>query len=139
VIVASGTQANIAAKNATGTIPIVMANSSDPLGKGLAANLSRPAGNITGFSSMNVELTGKRLEIFREVLPKVRRLGVLWYEPGNISYQEIQKAAEPLGFVCTSLRVSQPEDFKSAFSLSNRERFVSLFVGAGAFFAAHRK
>src|SRR5712692_9888047 len=73
VIVAGGTQVNLAAKKATGTIPIVMANSDDPLGSGLVESLARPGGNVTGLSSMSQELGGKRLELFREAFPKVRR------------------------------------------------------------------
>jgi len=139
VILAGATQATIAAKNASGTLPIVMATSSDPLGKGLAENLSRPGKNVTGFSTMSVELTGKRLEIFRDAVPRVRRLGVLWYGRGNISFQQIQKAAQPFDFTCISLEVSQPEDFESAFTLAGRERIESLFTSSGAFITTHRK
>src|SRR5262249_57650693 len=98
----------MAAKNASGTLPIVMATSSDPLGRGLAENLSRPGKNVTGFSTMSVELTGKRLEIFRDAVPRVRRLGVLWYGRGNLSFQQIQKPPHPFHFPFTSLSASHP-------------------------------
>ena len=139
VIVAVGTQANIAAKNATRTIPIVIASSSDPLGKGLAETLPRPGGNVTGFSSMSVELTGKRLEIFRDAFPKVRHLAILWYTGGNIGFEEIRRAAQPFGFNSVSLEVKQPEDFESAFALAGRERTAGLFTANSAFMSAHRK
>lgn len=139
VIVTSGTQATLAAKNATAIIPIVMTGSSDPLGRGLAKTLAQPGGNVTGISTMNVELIGKRLEIFRETFPKARNLAVLWYTPGNISFREIQSAAQPFGFNSLSLEVAQPEDFSRAFALAGRERLEGLFTGPAAFLNAHRK
>src|SRR5215510_8969402 len=81
-IVTWGTPSALAAKAATRTIPIVMAASGDPLGSGLIASLARPGGNITGSSSLNPELEGKRLELLREIAPKLRRVAVLW-NPGN--------------------------------------------------------
>ena len=139
VIVASGTQATLAAKNATSTIPIVTPGSSDPLGKGLAETLARPGGNVTGISTMGVELSGKRLEIFRETFPKVRRLAVVWYKGGNISFQELRSDAQPFGFNSISVEVAQPEDFDRAFALARRERPEGLFTASGAFISAHRK
>jgi ABC-type uncharacterized transport system substrate-binding protein len=139
VIVASGTQAITAAKNATATIPIIMATSSDPLGKGLAENLPRPGGNVTGSSTMAVELTGKRLEVFREAFPNIRRLAVLWYARGNIDFEEIRKAAQPFGFNSVSVEVARPEDFDKAFALASRERLDCLFTSNAAFMSAHRK
>ena len=76
VIAAGGTQVNLIAKKATGTIPIVMLNSDDPLGSGLVESLARPGGNVTGLSTISQELSGKRLELFREAFPKVRRLAL---------------------------------------------------------------
>jgi putative ABC transport system substrate-binding protein len=88
VIVAGGTQVNLAVKKTTDTIPIVMANTDDPLGSGLVESLARPGKNITGLSSMSQELSGKRLELLKESFPKVRRLGVLWYTPSNSGFRE---------------------------------------------------
>jgi putative ABC transport system substrate-binding protein len=139
VIVVSGTQATLAARNATATIPIVTPSSSDLFGKKLAEELSRPGGNVTGFSSMNAELTGKRLEIFREAFPNVRRLVVLWYTGGTIGFQDVRRAAEPLRFNPISLEVARPEDFDSAFALASRERSEAVFTTNAAFMTAHRR
>jgi putative ABC transport system substrate-binding protein len=78
VIVASGTLAPLAAKRATSTIPIVMTAAGDPLGTGLVASLARPGGNVTGMSLMAPDLGGKRLELLKELLPRLARVAVLW-------------------------------------------------------------
>ena len=139
VIVASGTQANLAAKKATGAIPIVMANSDDPLGSGLVESLARPGGNVTGFSSMGQELGGKRLELFREAFPKVRRLAVLWHTAANPAFRETQTAAQTLGFKILSSEVRGAEDLDSAFALLTRERSDGLFTVSSAFMTVNRK
>ena len=77
VIVTAGTPPALAAKQATTTIPIVMASGGDPVGLGLVASLARPGGNVTGVTSLAGELSGKRLELLREVVPEVSRLAVL--------------------------------------------------------------
>jgi putative ABC transport system substrate-binding protein len=139
VIVASGTQANLAARKATGAIPIVMANSDDPLGSGLVESLARPGGNVTGFSSMGRELSGKRLELFREAFPKVRRLAVLWHTAANPAFRETQTAAQTLGFKILSSEVRGPEDLDSAFALLTGERSDGLFTVSSAFMTVNRK
>ena len=78
VIVAGGTLAPLAAKQATATIPIVMMAAGDPLGSGLVASLARPGGNVTGMSLMAPDLGGKRLQLLKEVLPRLTRVAVLW-------------------------------------------------------------
>jgi ABC-type uncharacterized transport system substrate-binding protein len=83
LIVVSGTPPAVAAKKATTTIPIVMAASADPVGAGLVASLARPGGNITGLSGLAVELNTKRLEILKDAVPKVARVGIL--RPPGIS------------------------------------------------------
>ena len=77
LIVVTGTPAALAAKKATTTIPIVMANAGDPVGAGLVASLARPGGNVTGFSSLATELNTKRLEILKDAVPKLARVGLL--------------------------------------------------------------
>ena len=77
LIVASGGPSALAAKKATTTIPIVMANAGDPVGAGLVASLARPGGNVTGFSSLSTELNTKRLEILKDAVPKLARVGLL--------------------------------------------------------------
>jgi ABC-type uncharacterized transport system substrate-binding protein len=78
VIVGFGTFPPLAAKEATTTIPIVMAAAGDPVGSGLVASLARPGGNVTGMSLMAPDLGGKRLELLREVIPRLSRVAVLW-------------------------------------------------------------
>ena len=77
LIVVTGTPAALAAKSATTTIPIVMANAGDPVGAGLVASLARPGGNVTGLSSLATELNTKRLEILKDAVPKLARVGLL--------------------------------------------------------------
>jgi putative ABC transport system substrate-binding protein len=139
VIVATGTQASLVAKKATGTIPIVMANADDPLGRGLVESLARPGGNITGLSSMSLELNGKRLELFRETFPKARRLAVLWHTASNPAFRETQAAAQTLEFKTVSFEARGPEDFDTLFALIAGERSDGLFTVNSAFMNANRK
>jgi putative ABC transport system substrate-binding protein len=83
VIVSVVTQASLAAKNATRTIPIVMVAVGDPLGSGLVASLARPGGNVTGPSSMYADLVGKQLEVLKAIVPKLSRVAVLWHSSGQ--------------------------------------------------------
>ena len=117
VIVARGTQATIAAKKATATIPIVMTGSSDPVGTGLVASLARPGGNVTGLSIVAPELAQKRLELLRRVLP-VSRVGVLWnpLNAGNVNeWAQTKTAAKELKIALISREVRQPKDIHPAF------------------------
>jgi len=139
VIVAGGTQVNLATKKATGTIPMVMANADDPLGSGLVESLARPGTNVTGLSSMSLELSGKRLELLREAFPKIRRLAVLWHTLSNPAFKETQGAAAPLGFVIRSLEVLGRTELESAFPLITKERVDGLFPVTSAFMSANRK
>ena len=83
LIVVTSTPPALAAKRATTNIPMVMVNAGDPLAAGLVASLARPGGNITGFSSLSAELITKRLEILKDAIPKLARVGLLW--PGWVS------------------------------------------------------
>ena len=139
VIAAGGTQVNLVAKKATGTIPIVMLNSDDPLGSGLVESLARPGGNVTGLSTISQELSGKRLELFREAFPKVRRLAVLWYTASDPAFRETQAAALTLGFKIQSLEIRTPEDLNSTLALVTRDRLDGLFPVTSAFMSANRK
>jgi putative ABC transport system substrate-binding protein len=89
VIVSVVTQASVAAKKATATIPIVMVGVSDPVSTGLVAELARPGGNVTGTSSMTAEVVGKQLELLKETVPKVSRVAALW-NPANTVFQKLQ-------------------------------------------------
>ena len=124
VIVAGGTLAPLAAKRATSTIPIVMNSCGDPLGTGLVASLARPGGNVTGMSLMVPELAGKRLELLREILPKLARVAVLWDAANpytTIGFKETQSAARTLGVEVQSLEVRSPDDFDRAFEAARQQ------------------
>ena len=140
VIVAPGTGAALAAKQVTRTIPIVMF-SSDPLGSGLVASLARPGANITGFSNIQVELGGKRLEILKEAFPKVLRVAVLLPRGGpGIEQQmkEIEIAARSLHVELLPIGVEGPNDFDGGFKTMKKERASALIVLSGPFFNVYR-
>jgi len=133
VIVTTGTPAIQAAKQATTTIPIVMANVSDPVAAGFVASLARPGGNITGLSNLAPDLAGKRLELLKETLPKLTRVAYIW-DPSNPSLtrisREAQVAARELGITLQSLEVRNAEELGSAFEAAIRERAGALWVSA---------
>jgi putative ABC transport system substrate-binding protein len=131
VIVADGDPAIYAAKQATSAIPIVVVAVGDPVREGLVASLARPGGNITGLTSISTELSGKRLELLKEAVPKVSRVAVLW-NPANasnvIEFKETEVAARALGLKLQSLEVRGPDDFQGAFAGAARNRANALIV-----------
>jgi putative ABC transport system substrate-binding protein len=131
VFVAEATPAVQAMKNATATAPIVMAAVADPVGSGLVASLARPGGNITGLSLILPELGGKRLELLREVLPRITRVAFLAHG-GNPAHKlflkEAQDAAVGFGMRIQPLVIGGPEEFDSAFSMMIKERASALVV-----------
>jgi putative ABC transport system substrate-binding protein len=139
IIVVTSTQATVAAKNATKTIPVVIANASDPVGLGLAANLARPGGNITGIS--RVDTSGKQLELLKEIAPDVRRVAVL-SNPANASHQlnirEVNGAARALGVQLQLLEARGPNEFDGAFAAMSKERAGALLVLRDSVFQRHR-
>jgi len=143
VIVTSSDPAIRAVKQATTTIPIVMAVTGDPVGTGLVASLARPGGNITGLSLLAPELAGKRLELLKETLPRLSRVAVLWNSPSvamRHTFREAQVAAGVLGLTFLSLEVQgNPEDFERVFSTVPRERPDGLFVTLDPFTRLHRR
>jgi putative ABC transport system substrate-binding protein len=125
VIVASGTLAPLAAKRATSTIPIVMTAAGDPLGTGLVAALARPGGNVTGMSLMAPDLGGKRLELLKELLPRLARVAVLWNAANPYSanvFKETQGAGRTLRIEVQSLEARAPDDFDGAFEAARKQR-----------------
>jgi putative ABC transport system substrate-binding protein len=125
VIVATGTLGPLAAKRASSTIPIVMTASGDPLGSGLVASLARPGGNVTGMSLMVPDLGGKRLELLKELLPRLARVAVLWNAANPypaIVFKETQAAGRSLAIEVQSLEVRGPDDFDGAFEAVRRQR-----------------
>ena len=142
IIVGTSTQATVAAKNATKTIPVVMANSGDPVGLGLIANLARPGGNITGMSfTVGVDTFGKGLELLKEIVPDVRRVAVL-SNPANASHQpairEVNVAARSLGVQLQLLEARGPNEFDGAFAAMSKERAGALLVLPDSVFQRHR-
>jgi putative ABC transport system substrate-binding protein len=139
IIVGTSTQATLAAKNATKTIPIVMANAGDPVGLGLIASLARPGGNITGMTQ--VDRYGKELELLKEIAPDVRRVAVL-SNPANASHQpairEVNVAARSLGVQLQLLEARGPNEFDGAFAAMSNERAGALLVLQDSVFQRHR-
>src|SRR5262245_23460096 len=118
IVVGGGSSLARAAKETTKTIPIVMTGGSDPVGAGLVASLARPGGNITGLTAIAAELAGKRLELLKETLPRLTRVGVLLNPSDQGSAQglkEIEIAAPTLGLEIQSFQVRSPSNFESAF------------------------
>ena len=131
VIVAVSTPAIEAAKNATKTIPIIMAGVSDPVGTGFVASLARPGGNITGLSLQSPELSGKRLELLKEVIPKLSRVAFLVHrqDPGHrLFVKEAQDAGQSLGMQIQPLAVAGFEEIEGVFPAMVRERIGGLVV-----------
>lgn len=141
VLVTTGTPAAHAAKNATSTIPIVIGNAGDPVGTGLVASLARPGGNVTGLSVLNTELSGKRLELLKEVVSTASRVAVL-LNPANsinpLQLKEIQSAAPALGVTLHSLEVTGTDDIDRAFTAMKKERTGGLIVLGDPLLETHR-
>jgi putative tryptophan/tyrosine transport system substrate-binding protein len=131
IIVAEGTAAIQAAKNAMQTVPIVMATSNDPIGSGLIASLNRPGGNITGLSLQTQDLGGKRLQLLTEIVPGLARVAVL-SNPANPSsvpnLQQMQAPAQSLGIELHVVEVRAPDRFESAFAALTAARAGALIV-----------
>ena len=133
VIVTATDVAIAAVKRETQTIPIVMGNSSDPVGTGFVASLARPGGNITGLSNMSPDLSGKRLELLKEVVPTLSRVAFLWNPDvrGNLlDYKETEGAASSLHLQLESVEVVRAEDFDRAFSAIMKDRAQALIMPA---------
>jgi putative tryptophan/tyrosine transport system substrate-binding protein len=125
VIVSSGSITTRSARETTNTIPIVMTQDPDPVGNGFVASLARPGGNITGLSNLNRELSGKRLELLKETVPKLSRVAVFGTStfPGNAqNLKETELAAEALGVKLQYLDVLDPKDIGAAFQAATKGR-----------------
>jgi len=134
VIVTAGPAPTRAAKGATPTIPIVMAFDNDPIGNGFIASLARPGGNITGLSTLTPELSGKRLEILKETVPKLSRVAVVGTStfPGSgANLKEVERAAAALKVKVQYLDVLSPKEIAAAFQAATKERAEAiLFLGS---------
>jgi putative ABC transport system substrate-binding protein len=143
VIVSGGNSATQAAKKATNTIPIVMTQASDPVASGFVASLARPGGNVSGLSRLAPEISGKRLELLKEIVPKLSRLAVLGTStsPGNAQeLREVELAAGALGVKLQSLDVLAPKDIETAFRTAAKERSDAVLMNvSGALMNFQRK
>ena len=142
VIVSAAPTVTRPLKDATKTIPIVMAFDDDPVGNGFVASLARPAGNITGLSNLSPEISGKQLELLKEIVPRLARVAVFGtsIRPGNAqSLKEIELAAAAFGMKVQSLDIQNSKDIETAFRAASKGRAESVLVFGGPVFNSHRK
>jgi putative tryptophan/tyrosine transport system substrate-binding protein len=139
LILTRGTPATVAARNASGTIPIVMTSTADPFA--VVGNIARPGGNVTGMASLLVDLASKRLALLAEVVPGLARAGIL-SNPDNPNYPRTRKnnetAAQSLGMQLVQLDVRTPEDIAAAFVTASRQRLDALSAATETVTQANR-
>jgi putative ABC transport system substrate-binding protein len=144
LIVIAGTPAALAAKNATTTIPIVMANAGDPVGAGLVASLARPGGNVTGLEGLGPELNTKRLEVLKDAVPKLTRVGFL-LAPGagigrDLQLKELRPAAVALKLKLEEIETQlDAKGLESAFQTAKQKQVKAIMTMATRLFFAERK
>ena len=142
LIVAPGTAAALAAKEATSTIPIVMVLVGDPVGSDLIASLARPGGNVTGMSSSAKEIIAKELELLKEIAPRISRVAVLWNSNTTFnvgSLKDLEAAARTLRVRLQPIDVRAPKDIESAFAAMTKERAEGLIPLDAVFMFVHRR
>jgi len=141
IIVTAGPQTTRPAKQATSTIPIVMAQDPDPVGNGFVASLARPGGNITGLATLAPELSGKQLELLKETVPKLSRVAVFGtsINPGNAqNLREVELAAKAFGVKLQYLDVLSPKDFETAFRAASKGLAEAVLMLPGAVLGLQR-
>jgi putative tryptophan/tyrosine transport system substrate-binding protein len=141
-IVATSTSSALAAKATTTTIPIVFLTATDPVKDGLVSSLNRPGGNLTGINFISAELTAKRLEFLRELVPAVRRVAVL-VNPANVTTTEatlrdVEPAARSIGLQSRTFNASTSREIDAAFATFVRDQTDALFVGLDQFLISRR-
>jgi putative ABC transport system substrate-binding protein len=140
LIVVSGVQSASAAKKATTTIPIVIAMGGDPVGEGFVASLARPGGNVTGLSSLNPELNTKRLEILKDAVPKLARVGLLWPPGRGLPLKELRAAAQALKLKLEEIETqADAKGLENAFQTAKQKQVGAIMTAAGRRFFAERK
>ena len=144
VLIVSNTTAIRAAQNATRTIPIVMMTNQDPVAIGLVESLARPGGNLTGVVSLTRDLSGKRLELLKEAVPKTSRVGVIWATPTTLgagnAFQNFEPAASALKLRLTSLQAQRPKpDLEGLFRAADKARVNALISVTNAVLNQHIK
>jgi putative ABC transport system substrate-binding protein len=141
VIVTAGTGSTRSANEATNTIPIVMTQDPDPVRNGFVASLARPGGNITGLSTLQPELSGKRLELLKEIVPTLSRVAVLGTSTNASNAQSLREtelAAEAIAVKLQYLDVRSPKDIEAAFQAAKKERADAVLVLGGPVLASQR-
>jgi len=140
VIVVRGTTAALAAKSA-GSIPVVMTAAANPVGTGVVSNLSRPGGTVTGFSSIVTEVSAKRLELIKELLPRVKRVGLM-LNPANpnapLQAKEFERAARSLGLEGRVFEANDPDSLRRAFAAAAAQPVGAMLVNAEGVMYANR-
>jgi len=141
IVTAGGFQATHAAKQATTTIPIVMTTGADPVSLGIVASLARPGGNITGMTTITSELSGKRFQLLREVLPRLSRLALLWHmNPASaLAVPDFEAVARSARIALQPVGIRGADEFESALVSMERERAQALIVLVSAQFFPERK
>jgi len=142
LIVAQGTPGALAAKNATTTIPIVMTNAGDPVGAGLVVSLARPGGNVTGLSSLASELITKRLEVLKDAVPRLSRVGILRTLGSGTDRQlkELRAAAQALKLKLEEIDAQRDaKGLESAFQTAQQKKVGAIMITTGNRFVAERK
>jgi len=144
LILVSGGPSVLAAKKATTTIPIVMTNTSDPVGLGLVASLARPGGNVTGFSTLGIDLNTKRLEILKDTVPKLARVGLLWPAGSGVGVdlqlKELRPAALYLKLKLEEIETQlDAKGLESAFQTAKQKKVEAIMTTSGPLFFAERK
>jgi putative ABC transport system substrate-binding protein len=141
IIVTGGAPATLSAKDATRTIPIVMASDADPVGSGVVASLARPGGNITGFSTLATDISGKRLELLKEIIPRLSHVAVFGTStyPGNgQALKEMEVAAREFGMKLQYLDVLDSKNIANAFREASRAHADAVLVLASPVFISQR-
>src|SRR6266550_6241122 len=139
LIVVADTRSALAAKNVTTTIPIVMVTPGDPVGVGLVASLARPGGNVTGLSSLSFQLNTKRLEILKDAVPKLARVGLL-HPPASLQLKELRPAAVALMLKLEEIETQvDAKGLESAFQTAKQKRVNAIMTTSSSGFFAERK
>ena len=142
VIVTRGTPAALAAKQATGTIPIVMASSGDPVSAGIVTSLAHPGANVTGLSALATDVQGKLLDVLREMVPQIARVAFLFNMSNPVlqaQWKEAERTARSMGLRSQLLDVRAVRDLEPAFDAAGRQRADAVIVGIDALTQAHRE
>ena len=141
IIVALGYPTALAAKQGT-TLPVVVYGAGDPVGTGLAASLARPGGNLTGISDASAEVTPKRMELLKQIAPRLRKVAMLWNADDlgmTLRYRASEAGAQALGISVQALGVREPNDFDQAFAAMNRDVPDAILMVSDALTILNRK